>query len=363
VGIPEATQIQLHTMVDASEKAYAAVCYWSIQHPDGIEVKFVASKNKVAPKKQLSIPRLELQAAVLGARLAETLLQEHRLKVDKKFFWSDSQTVLSWIASDHRKYRQFVANRVSEILDSTSILDWHWVPSKSNVADEATKRQKQLDMSINSRWFQGPAFLKLDPSEWPKMTSPKSEISCKEELRPIKVYLNKEQSTKYNFIQPSRFSSWRRMLRTVGWIVRIRNLIKEGTPKKRSLKTIPKVTDVIQNVRQLTAQEIEDAENYILKKLQWEAFPNEIRKLENGQKCNGDSKLSKLSPYLECNDGLIHLKGRIDATPHIVDEFKRPIILSRNHQITALLIQEYHERFHHVNSETVKRDQAKVLDI
>ena len=52
-------------MVDASLLAYAAD-----KEDDEVTVRFIAAKVKVAPTKAISVPRLELMAAVLGPRLA-----------------------------------------------------------------------------------------------------------------------------------------------------------------------------------------------------------------------------------------------------------------------------------------------------
>jgi hypothetical protein len=104
--------------------------------------------------------------------------------ITDKFFWTDSQTVLSWIQSDHRKYTQFVANRVSEILDSCSMKSFRWIPGTKNVADEATKRLNKINLTSNGRWMSGPQFLKLPECDWPAQSKPRD---CDEELRTTKV--------------------------------------------------------------------------------------------------------------------------------------------------------------------------------
>ena len=85
-------------------------------HKEGVDMQLVAGKSRVVPLKILTIPRLELQVAVMGARLADTIRSELRLNIDKIYFWSDSRTVLSWICLEPRRYKQFVVFRVSEIL-------------------------------------------------------------------------------------------------------------------------------------------------------------------------------------------------------------------------------------------------------
>ena len=97
---PEAL-IQLHVFADASEMGFGAVCYARYSLPDGtIKVLFVMARNHVAPLKQLSIPRLELQAAVLDVRLCCIVKQELTVNIKDTIFWSDSKTVLQYIANE-----------------------------------------------------------------------------------------------------------------------------------------------------------------------------------------------------------------------------------------------------------------------
>ena len=71
--------------------------------------------------RRLSIPRLELQAAVMAVRMKEQIVKEHEMKINSYSFWSDSTTVLQWIHSSYRVQHVFVANRVAEILNTTDV--------------------------------------------------------------------------------------------------------------------------------------------------------------------------------------------------------------------------------------------------
>ncbi|XP_055633606.1 uncharacterized protein LOC129773953 [Toxorhynchites rutilus septentrionalis] len=108
--------LQLHIFVDGSETAYACVAYLRASINGEYHSALVSAKAKVAPLKALSIPRLELQAVLIGCMLMKTLCSSHSLQIKRRIFWTDSTTVLSWIHSDHRRYRQFVACRIGEIL-------------------------------------------------------------------------------------------------------------------------------------------------------------------------------------------------------------------------------------------------------
>ncbi|XP_062698812.1 uncharacterized protein LOC109398619 [Aedes albopictus] len=110
-GVGENNVIQLHVFVDASEKGFAAVAFLRFEEDGIVECALIGAKTRVAPLRFVSIPRLELQAAVIGARLANDVMETHKLKPSQRFFWSDSRDVLCWLNSDHRRYSQFVAVR------------------------------------------------------------------------------------------------------------------------------------------------------------------------------------------------------------------------------------------------------------
>ncbi|GBP60614.1 hypothetical protein EVAR_50978_1 [Eumeta japonica] len=110
------SKIELHVFGDASEHAYAAVAYWRAVRPDGtVHLALVAGKSRVAPNKVMSIPRLELQAALLACRPATNIQKEHGIATERRVLWCDSKTVLRWIRSDPRAYKPFVAHRLAEL--------------------------------------------------------------------------------------------------------------------------------------------------------------------------------------------------------------------------------------------------------
>ncbi|XP_055585090.1 uncharacterized protein LOC129737943 [Uranotaenia lowii] len=180
-------ELQLHVFVDASELAYCAVAYFRIVDSNGPRYVLVSAKSKVTPLRPQSIPRNELCAAVIGTRLSNTIDDNHSLKITQKFFWSDSSTVLSWLQSDPRNYRQFVGFRVAEILASTSPSEWNWVPSSLNIADNATKWGNGPSFQPDSPWFKGPEFLYRSPEEWPRRENQLNVTS--EELRTVHLHL------------------------------------------------------------------------------------------------------------------------------------------------------------------------------
>ncbi|XP_040169438.1 uncharacterized protein LOC120903851 isoform X2 [Anopheles arabiensis] len=160
--------IQLHVFVDASETAYCAVAYFRIETEGSIQLGLIGGKTKVAPLKTISIPRLELKAAVLGCRMLSSIKEQHSFPIKRHFLWSDANVCLAWIKSANpRRYQQFVSVRVGEILTTTDPQDWRWVPSKQNVADLATKWNTGPELVMENPWLTGPRFLHEKEDRWP----------------------------------------------------------------------------------------------------------------------------------------------------------------------------------------------------
>ncbi|CAG7832788.1 unnamed protein product [Allacma fusca] len=180
-NLRSAESVQLHIFCDASEETFASVAYLRMKFIFGVKTTMVVAKTKVRPLKPLSVTRLELQAAVMGVRLARCVKSQIGIKIDSLHFWSDSRIVLCWIRSDARRYKQFVANRIGEILEDSNVDDWRWVPTLDNVADEATRSNQECNLSNSSRWLEGPAFLTQPEDQWPneittELSTPTEEV-------------------------------------------------------------------------------------------------------------------------------------------------------------------------------------------
>ena len=112
--------VELHHFSDASEKAYGCCTYVRCLNKQGkIQTTLLMSKNKVAPIKMVTIPRLELQAAVLSAKIDYTLRRELELSLNRSYFWVDSELVLKYIKNKNRRFQVYVGNRVATIRQLT----------------------------------------------------------------------------------------------------------------------------------------------------------------------------------------------------------------------------------------------------
>ena len=129
--------------------------------------------------KALTIPKLELQVALLAARLRNEMQRAVTLQIEKTFIWTDSTTVLQWLHS-LEKQPVFVANSVAEILEQTTADEWYHVQSANNPADAGT-RDSSATTLLQSRWLKGPEFLKTDQSPF----KPSEDI--RQKLKQVKL--------------------------------------------------------------------------------------------------------------------------------------------------------------------------------
>ena len=102
---------------------------------------------------------------VCSVRISQQLRRELECTIDKEYFWTDSRVVLGYIANESRRFHVFVANRVQEIQENTSVDQWKYVESKQNPADEASRGLKSQEL-LNSCWITGPVFLWENENKW-----------------------------------------------------------------------------------------------------------------------------------------------------------------------------------------------------
>nr|XP_058961489.1 uncharacterized protein LOC131788420 [Pocillopora verrucosa] len=152
---------EIHHFCDASQSAFGAVSYLRQVDSDGqINCSFLLRKSRLAPLKQVTIPRLELAAANMSIRLNKVLKKELEIPIDAITFWSDSMTVLRYIGNESKRFHTYVANRVAFIREDSSPSQWRHIDSKSNPADDASRGVTAESFTKNDRWIKGPAFLR-----------------------------------------------------------------------------------------------------------------------------------------------------------------------------------------------------------
>ena len=150
----------------ASKYTYAATVYLRQQTGDRCINSLIFSKARLAPNKDISIPLLELLAALIGVRCIRFVERELKLEIEQKHnMWLDSQCVLNWIGSK-RTLTTFIENRLTEIRKDREI-NFHYIASLENPGDLASRGLGPEELRDNGRWWYGPEWLLSPNDSWP----------------------------------------------------------------------------------------------------------------------------------------------------------------------------------------------------
>ncbi|XP_045028561.1 uncharacterized protein LOC123471391 [Daphnia magna] len=344
--LAKARGVGLHLFADASESAFGAIAYLRFDNPDGVKVSFVMAKARVAPIKYVSIPRLELCAALLAARLASVIKSELRLKIDQATFWSDSTTVLRWINSPHYRFHVYVGNRIGEILELSESSQWLYVPTTQNPADDVSRGVTSTEFSIEHRFFTGPSFLYQSPQNWPAFPDVKQGIDETEDpevrcTRWVGATLHVTDSIDRLTTYTSRFPF---LVGVVGYVKRfINNARKEKTHR---------------DFGKLSETEVKNAEAELFRRAQMSAFPEDYSNIKEGKQLDPGSSLITLTPFVD-HQGVLRVGGRIENAP-TPPEARHPIILPAEEKITELMIYSLHLEFVHSTTERTFHELRKL---
>lgn len=211
--------VQIHGFSDSSQRAYDACVYLRTKlRPHEYRIELLCSRSKVAPLKAVSLPRLELCAALLLVRLMSKVGEAIQLEHSRRFCWSDSMITLNWIGSPFRKWTPFMANRVGEIQRLTDFKDWRHVSSSNTPADVLSRGLNPNELINNASWWHGPSFLRHNDDLWPggNIIQPRENLL---ELRMVSSVVTSTGDCVVNKLL-TRCSSINRIIRIVAYCLR-----------------------------------------------------------------------------------------------------------------------------------------------
>ncbi|GFS28562.1 integrase catalytic domain-containing protein, partial [Nephila pilipes] len=162
IGFSETSDVTIHVFRDASERAYGACLYARHTVNNFTEVNLICSRSKLAPVKKITLPRLELLAALLGTRLLQYFYRETNMHSHTAVLWSDSTVALSWIKGDPNRWKTFVCNRTTEILQYTTPSQWRHCTGTDNPADHLTRGTFPSQLPSLEYLWHGPKWLNHD---------------------------------------------------------------------------------------------------------------------------------------------------------------------------------------------------------
>ncbi|XP_029175532.1 uncharacterized protein LOC114943993 [Nylanderia fulva] len=319
------SDLEVHGFADASERAYAAVVYLRTRGVEGERRVFLLqAKTKVAPAQPVSLPRLELCAAALLAKLTAHVVKVMDIASAPLHLWSDSTVTLAWIQSHPSRWKTYVANRVADIQRRLPNAQWHHVSGAENPADCASRGLSPSDLPDHGLWWSGPPWLSGDATL--PASTPLPMGDPQEERR--QVHLAAVQSAE-ECPMLRRFSVLQRLLRVTAWCCRWLG--------ERRVPYTP--------MSALSPQELEAARLRWIRHVQSWEFAEERRALSRGVAVPRRSVLARLDPFVDRN-GVIRVGGRLKHAVLNPDE-RHPIILPRRSHFAVLVIRECHRRAMH----------------
>jgi len=243
-GFGEVVDCSLHHFSNASEDGFGQASYIRMINKSGdIHCSLVMAKSRVAPAKFLSIPRLELMAAVLSVQISQLVRKELKLSKYSKFeevFWTDSQVVLGYINNNARRFKVFVANRVQIIKENSSAEQWNYVASKDNPADLASRGVNVKQSDKVKMWFEGPRFLWLQKVSWEPIGKFLNVKPDDPELKAISCNYVETSTDLLSYLE-QRTSKWNKMRKILSWVIFFVNKLKDMCwhKTKKALNTSP----------------------------------------------------------------------------------------------------------------------------
>lgn len=325
IRVTELIEPTLVMFNDASTLAYSTCAYARWQVGKGVYTsRLLASKSRLAPIKTQTLPRLELASAVLSARLRNTIVKESSIEFDTVYHLTDSEIVLGQILKDTLHIGTYVANRISEIRETTSKEEWHWIPTSVNIADLTTRPDPYVNINPESNWQKGPDFLELPVIQWPMKSVPwrhEETITNASEICVISI-------EEHNLFNIDRFQSYRKLIRVTARII--------GGFRERSFKGINSSPSM---------DLLKVAETLWIKCVQ---IP-----LQD----NWRTRFKRLGPF--CKDGILYVGARIASWMKNNYNKEAFVLIPTKHKLAQLCIQDAHDQDHGGVESTLCKLQAK----
>ncbi len=327
----KAVAYHLHGFADASQDAYGVVVYLQQTYSDNTSTTaIIIAKARVLPLREISIPKAELTAAHLLAKLLKYCSLQ--LNVQDMTAWTDSSIVLCWLRKSPASLKTFVGNRVKQIQQFLPNARWSHIPSAANPADMLSRGMPAETLLNSTLWWNGPPWINLPQSEWPP---PKFDLP--EVLPEVKTVtltaVPEPQSRPWQ-----TYSSFEHMTRVLSWCRRFLINLKTA-PDERNKSTHLSTLECQATVNHLTAMDQE------------EFFPQAFKAVRKKDRLPRGHTLYKF----ECSiseSGVLLISTRVRDPLNPLSN-KKLVPLSIKSSLTKLLLSSLHRRYLHPGTNTL----------
>ncbi|XP_033212254.1 uncharacterized protein LOC117169854 [Belonocnema kinseyi] len=329
IGYHPEDRKEIHSFGDASKYAFAATVYVQVHSSHGAcNVQLITSKTQVAPVKTISIPKLELCAAVLVARLINYVREELKLSHAVTYAWSDSRNVLSGIQTDDpSRWPIYVANRVSEIQRTLSNAVWRYVTTKVTSANIAPRGVDPRALAQKSLWWNGPRWLSQKEASWPAFhcldESPSTD-SAQDNYMELKQPTIAVRHVHCNLTTIGNFSSLTHLTQVIARCLLFKLLLKPAIERSELM------------VQRFIPEEIHRAFLACVFCAQGCSFEDELSTFRQRKALKKRNKLVRLHPFID-STGIFRVTGQVAKSPLPYDQ-RHPVILHGDSSLAGLII-------------------------
>ncbi|XP_063994839.1 uncharacterized protein LOC135172616 [Diachasmimorpha longicaudata] len=327
------SRVEIYGFSDASLLAMSAVVYLKVTSADDVNISLVVAKTKVALLKRRTIPRLELHAAVLLAKLTRYVIEQLNLGGVPAHLWTDWAVALAWICAHPSRWKGYVHNRVLVIRELVQEASWRYVGGKENPADCAYRVISVAQLNGHHLWWTGPKWLRKDASQWPRGGAKLDPSTDLEEKPGVTLAASLGRSSLWDLC--SRYSSLYKLLRiTVICQTVVENLMQKLGRKKGVI--VPAV---------FSSESIESARLYWVKATQAFNLQAECDIISHGLQMKRSPPLTKLTAFID-QQGVLRVGGRLTFST-LGPESRHQAIIHQGSVLAELIIRDSHQRTLH----------------
>ncbi|XP_048002533.1 uncharacterized protein LOC125239093 isoform X1 [Leguminivora glycinivorella] len=341
VTVDNIQSAQLVAFGDASVSAYGTAIYLRVTDKHGkVSMSLLCSKSRIASKdKKLTVPRLELNASLLMAKLclrAYNTLSK-KISIESVHLFSDSQVVLAWQKTDPTKLNAYVANRVKLINEYTKGFQWLYIKTDLNPSDCLSRGVQPSELQGNQLWWCGPACMS-DPEykftdDCKNVPDNLPEIKHADGSKPVCMASYQSVSLANDLLD--KFSNINKAVNVLAYIQRFCKNVRLGSQKVK--------------LNFITFSEATQALHLIIKNEQEKFFDKELASLRAGRQVA--SYLLSVNPFIDAN-GILRVGGRLQHSSLPYSQ-KHQIILPKESRVTHLIIENEHLKLLHASQKEV----------
>ncbi|XP_065086854.1 uncharacterized protein LOC135708681 [Ochlerotatus camptorhynchus] len=339
IGTNKTSRIFLHGYSDASERAMGACIYIrAVDDAGNHSSHLLCAKSKVAPigNKRTTLPRLELCAAVILARLINNVTSA----INQPFFeiraWVDSSVVLAWLNGGASRWKTFVANRVAEITTHVPAINWSHIVSEQNPADLISRGVSPEQIQHNTLWWNGPAWNTIgergELTDIPVLTNTDQQHIVREQRAVAVSLITVYENDFLDGMMARYYPDLTMLLRVTARILRFRS------PDSRL-------------IARLLPRELDRAQTIYIRHVQQQYFREELDRLRQQVEVSSHSSLHQLKPFLD-EEGVLRVGGRLQQSSLSYD-VRHPILIPRHSILTSFLLNHDHIVHHHCGPQTL----------